>query len=283
MRLTTIHAGFFRLDGGAMFGVVPKRMWNKVNPADEDNLCPWSMRCLLVETGDRKILIDTGMGDKQGAKFKDHFRPFGEETLQRSLAQAGLKTGDITDVLLTHLHFDHCGGALAYNEKEEIVPVFENATYWTNQVHFDWAMNPNPKEKASFLKENFLPLQKAGVLKFIDVQQDVEWVPGIKLRFLYGHTEAMMMPIIYTGEQTVVYVADLMPASYHIPMPWIIAYDIRPMKTLAEKGTLLKEALENNYYLYFEHDPVTELVTLRENDRGRIVVDKRLKLKQSIG
>ena len=283
MRLTTIHAGFFRLDGGAMFGVVPKRMWNKVNPADEDNLCPWSMRCLLVETGDRKILIDTGMGDKQGAKFKDHFRPFGEETLQRSLAQAGLKTGDITDVLLTHLHFDHCGGALAYNEKEEIVPVFENATYWTNQVHFDWAMNPNPKEKASFLKENFLPLQKAGVLKFIDVQQDVEWVPGIKLRFLYGHTEAMMMPIIYTGKRTVVYVADLMPASYHIPMPWIIAYDIRPMKTLAEKGTLLKEALENNYYLYFEHDPVTELVTLRENDRGRIVVDQRLKLKQSIG
>ncbi len=278
MKLTTIHAGYFRLDGGAMFGVVPKRMWQKVNPADEENLCPWSMRCLLVETGDRKILIDTGMGDKQGAKFKDHFRPFGEETLLGSLAQVGLKTGDITDVLLTHLHFDHCGGALAYNDKEEIVPVFENATYWTNQVHFDWALNPNPKEKASFLKENIVPLQEAGVLKFIEVKQDVEWLPGIKLRFLYGHTEAMMMPIIDTGERTVVYVADLMPASYHIPMPWIIAYDIRPMKTLEEKGTLLQEALEHNYYLYFEHDPETELVTLRKNDRGRIVVKERLKL-----
>ena len=275
MKLTTIHAGYFRLDGGAMFGVVPKRMWEKVNPADEENLCPWSMRCLLVETGDRKILIDTGMGDKQGAKFRDHFRPFGDETLKSSLAKAGLTTGDITDVLLTHLHFDHVGGALEYNQAGEIVPTFENATYWSNEVHYNWAIHPNAREKASFLKENIVPLMDAGVLQFIDIEQDAEWIPGIKIRLLYGHTEAMMMPIIDTGERTVVYCCDLMPASYHVRMPWIISYDIRPMKTLEEKTKLLNEALDNGYYLYFEHDPETEMVCLRKNEKGRIVVDKR--------
>lgn len=276
MKLTPVLAGYFRLDGGAMFGIVPKRLWNKLNPADDDNMCPWALRCLLVETGDRKILIDTGIGNKQGEKFRDHFRPFGDTDLKASLARAGVTPADITDVLLTHLHFDHVGGALEYDANGRIVPTFPNARYWTNRPHLEWALKPNARERASFLKENIVPLREAGVLEYIEVSEDdVEWLPGIRLRFLYGHTEAMMMPLINTDSGTVVYCADLMPASYHIPLPWIIAYDLRPLETLKEKQRLLEEALAGDYLLFFEHDPETPLVRLRRNEKGRIVAGER--------
>jgi glyoxylase-like metal-dependent hydrolase (beta-lactamase superfamily II) len=278
MKVRVIQTGYFKLDGGAMFGIVPKRLWTRLNPPDEQNLCTWAMRCLLVETDHRKILIDTGIGNKQDAKFRSHFAPFGEETLLTSLAQQGVEPQDITDVILTHLHFDHCGGALYQNEAGAIVPTFPNAIYWTNQKHWNWAMNPNEREKASFLKENFIPLQLAGVLQYIKVRQYTRFSPEIKILFTYGHTEAMMLPYIKVGDKTIVYCADTLPSSYHVGMPYVMSYDIRPLDTLNEKSLLLEQAADEGHILFFEHDPVVECATVKRNEQGRIVLNQTFKL-----
>lgn len=258
-----------------MFGVVPKTLWQKKSPPDENNLCTWSMRCLLIEHGERLILIDTGIGDKQGEKFRSHFEPHGEATLAGSLQQAGFEPEAITDVLLTHLHFDHVGGAVKYNNEGKAVPAFPNATYWSNEVHYNWAYHPNPREQASFLQENFVPLKNAGVLKFIDVQKDdLQWMPGIDIRFAYGHTEAMMVPIIHHGGHTLVYCADVIPSSFHIGMPYVMSFDLRPLDTMREKGRILEDGVERGHYLFFEHDPATACVQVERSERGRIAIGK---------
>jgi glyoxylase-like metal-dependent hydrolase (beta-lactamase superfamily II) len=268
MKLTTIPTGYFKLDGGAMFGVVPKKMWQKLNPPDENNLCTWAMRTLLVQTDNRKILIDTGIGTKQDAKFRSHFEPT-ESVLLQSLAAHGVQPEEITDVLLTHLHFDHVGGAIGLDGL-----TFPEATYWSNEKHWNWAMQPNEREKASFLKENFAPLKAQNRLQFIDVQQDVEFIKGINIHFTYGHTEAMMLPIIQQNGETLVFCADTMPAAYHIPMPYVMAYDIRPLQTLEDKAWLLEEAVEKHWTLFFEHDPTSVCGTVKRDDKGRIVLDE---------
>jgi glyoxylase-like metal-dependent hydrolase (beta-lactamase superfamily II) len=276
MKVRFVHTGFFKLDGGAMFGIVPRRMWEKLNPPDENNMCTWAMRCLLLETEDRKILVDTGLGDKYDEKFKKHFEPHGEESLASSLEEIGLGPEDITDVFFTHLHFDHAGGATRKNAAGELVPTFPNATYWTNEPHYQWALHPNEKERASFLKENFVPLEKAGVLRFIEVQEDpVEWIPGVVIHFLYGHTEAMMGLEIQLPHHTLFYSADLMPSSYHIGLPYVMSYDVRPLITLQEKRTILEKAVDNNWWLLFEHDPETEAASLERNERRRIVLGEK--------
>ncbi len=280
MKLHTINTGFFKLDGGAMFGVVPKSMWKKINPPDDNNMCTWAMRCMLIETGDRKILVDTGIGNKQSAKFRSHFEPHGDDSLIGSLAAKGFKPEDITDVLLTHLHFDHCGGAIKHNEAGEAVATFPNATYWSNEKHWNWAMNPNPREKASFLKENFLPLQEWGKLKFIEMADGEEWIDGISIHYAYGHTEAMMVLKIVSDDKTLIYCADLLPSSGHIPMPYVMCYDIRPLETLKEKKKLLERSVEKNYYLYFEHDPKIECATVHVNERGRIALKESFRIEE---
>lgn len=271
MKLHTIETGFFKLDGGAMFGVVPRSMWQRLNPPDENNMCTWAMRCLLIQKEGRNILVDTGIGDKQDAKFRSHFHPHGDDSLLGSLEKLGLAASDITDVLFTHLHFDHSGGAVTKDGAGNLVPTFPNANYWTNEAHWNWAMNPNIREKASYLKDNFVPLQEAGLLKFIDFdgKNEVEW-EGIQLRLLYGHTDSMMMPIIPYGNTKLVYCADLIPSMYHLGLPYVMSYDIRPLETLKEKKKLLDEALEQDWKLFFEHDPVNETCSLIKNDRGRI-------------
>jgi glyoxylase-like metal-dependent hydrolase (beta-lactamase superfamily II) len=271
MKLTAINTGHFKLDGGAMFGVVPRRMWEKMNPPDGNNLCTWALRGLLVETKERKILIDTGIGNKQDAKFRSHFDPQGGEALFEALAQKGIGREDITDVLITHLHFDHCGGALWKNERSgKIEATFPNAVYWSNQRHFDWAMRPNAREKASFLTENFLPLYEQKRLKFIEPRQNTEWIKGIRIRFFNGHTEAMMAPLIRTEQGTVWFCADVIPSQWHIGMPYVMAYDVRPLKTMSEKARMLEEAVKKNYLLFFEHDPTAECATLVKDASGRI-------------
>lgn len=258
-----------------MFGVVPKRMWASLNPPDDQNMCTWAMRALLVETPNRLILIDTGVGDKQDERFRSHFLPHGPESLLGSLAEKGFRPEQVTDVLLTHLHFDHCGGALRIDPASgAIVPTFPNAVYWSNQRHFDWAMQPNEREKASFLKENFEPLQTMGLLRMVDVRQNTTFAPGIRIKFLYGHTEAMMAPLIETPQGKFLFPADLFPAQWHIPMPYVMAYDVRPLQTLKEKKRILDEAVQKNYILIFEHDPFAEAATLRRESNGRIVVDR---------
>jgi len=267
MNLYTIDTGFFKLDGGAMFGVVPKTIWNKTNPADDNNLCSWAMRCLLAEDEGRLILIDTGIGNKQDERFFSHYYLHGDASLDRSLAALGFHRDDITDVFLTHLHFDHVGGAVV-RDNEKLVPAFKNATYWSNKQHWDWAVNPNEREKASFLKENILPIQESGQLKFISAEDGVKFSSNIQVRFVYGHTDAMMLPLInYKGKQ-ILYMADLLPSVGHIPLPYVMAYDMFPLKTLTEKKVLLNEAVENNYILFMEHDPVNECCTLQQTEKG---------------
>lgn len=281
MKVTAIHTGYLKLDGGAMFGVVPKQLWQKMNPPDANNMCSWAMRALLVETGNRKILLDTGIGNKQSDKFRAHFEPFGTENLFDSLAQAGCSRSDITDVFLTHLHFDHCGGALWKNENTgQVELAFPNATYWSNEQHFNWAMQPNAREKASFLKENFLPLMEDGRLEFIDVQENIEFLPNFRVRFFYGHTEAMMVPVLHTEGRTLVYCADILPSQWHIGMPYIMAYDIRPLISMDEKKALLSEAVQNNYLLFLEHDPIAEACSLETDTQGRIVAGSTGTLKE---
>jgi len=267
MNLFTIDTGFFKLDGGAMFGVVPKAIWNKTNPADENNLCTWAMRCLLIEDGDRLILVDTGIGNKQDQKFFSHYYLHGDATLDKSLAAKGFHRDDITDVFLTHLHFDHVGGAVL-RDGDKLLPAFKNATYWSTQKHWDWAVNPNDREKASFLKDNILPIQQSGQLRFVDGKDGVNFTDNISVKFAYGHTEAMMLPLInYKGKQ-LLYMADLLPSIGHLPMPYVMAYDMFPLQTLTEKKIILTEALEKQYILYLEHDPVNECCTLQQTEKG---------------
>jgi glyoxylase-like metal-dependent hydrolase (beta-lactamase superfamily II) len=276
MKITTINTGFFKLDGGAMFGVVPRQMWEKLNPPDDNNLCTWAMRCLLVEIGDRKILIDAGIGDKQDARFRSHFEPHGTDSLVQSLENHGIKAGDITDVFLTHLHFDHCGGVLTKNAEGGIEATFYNATHWSNKRHWNWAMNPNPREQASFLKENFEPLQRLGKLKFVKNKEGFELFPNFFVHFAFGHTEAMMMiRLIADDGRIYFYPADLLPSSWHVNLPYVMAYDIRPLVSLSEKAAILERAVEENWHIIFEHDPVTACATVGKNDAGRIVVDER--------
>ncbi len=267
MNLYTIDTGFFKLDGGAMFGVVPKTIWNKTNPADENNLCTWAMRCLLIEDEKRLILIDTGIGNKQDQKFFSHYYLHGSASLDNSLAALGFHRDDITDVFLTHLHFDHVGGAIV-KENEKLVPAFKNAVYWSNQKHWDWAVNPNEREKASFLKENIMPIEESGKLKFIQVNDSVQFTNNINIRFVYGHTEAMMLPLINYKNRHILYMADLLPSVGHIPLPYVMAYDMFPLQTLTEKKTFLSEAVEKEYILFLEHDPLNECCTLQQTEKG---------------
>jgi len=274
MKAHIVETEFFKLDGGAMFGVVPKQMWKKINPPDDNNMCTWAMRCLLIEDGDRKILFDTGMGSKQGEKFRGHFEPHGGKSLIASVEDLGFQKEEITDVFLTHLHFDHCGGAVTLNGNGKGVPAFPNATYWSNKSHWDTAMDPNPREKASFLKENFVPLQEAGVLKFIKEEQHIQFTDNIKIRFVYGHTEAMMVPEIDMGNgKTLIYAADLLPSAGHVRMPYVMAYDIRPLVTLKEKKQFYEDIIGTETYIFFEHDRENVLGKLKVNERGRYGVD----------
>jgi glyoxylase-like metal-dependent hydrolase (beta-lactamase superfamily II) len=269
MQIYSIDTGLFKLDGGAMFGVVPKVIWQKQVPADENNLCTWSMRCMLIVDGDRKILIDTGMGDKQSEKFFSYYYPSGDETLLGSLKKIGLGPEDITDVILTHLHFDHCGAAVK-KEGEQLLPTFPNATYWSNRSHWQWATAPNPREKASFLKENILPLQEAGCLNFIEEKKGerTKFSDNIEILFSYGHTEAMMCPIIAYGNKKVVFVADLIPSAAHIPLSYIAGYDMFPLISMEEKKSFLEEAADQQYVLFFGHDAEHECATVERTEKG---------------
>lgn len=278
MKLYSINTGYFKLDGGAMFGVVPKSIWNKLHPADENNLCSWALRCLLIEDQGKLILIDTGMGDKQDAKFFGHYYLHGNDTLNKSLATYGFTKDDITDVFLTHLHFDHCGGCII-KEGDKLVPAFKNATYWSNENHWKWATEPNDREKASFLKENILPIQQSGQLKFVGINGDATHHVGLKLHpstiianlsfiIANGHTDAMMLPVINYNGKTIVYMADLLPSISHIPLPYIMGYDMFPYTTLQEKKQFLTNALTNDYILFFEHDPENECCNLQMTEKG---------------
>lgn len=267
MKLYSINTGYFKLDGGAMFGVVPKSLWQKLNPPDENNMCSWAMRCLLIKDGGRLILIDNGMGNKQDAKFFGHYYLHGDDTLEKSLAKNGFSKDDITDVFLTHLHFDHCGGSII-REEDKLIPAFKNATYWSNEIHWKWATNPNDREKASFLKENILPIEQSGKLKFIDVMDGISFSENIKVRFFNGHTQAMMLPQINYNEKTIVFMGDLLPSVAHIPIPYVMAYDTKPLETLKEKKLFLTEAQQKEYILFFEHDPVIECCLLQLTEKG---------------
>lgn len=272
MKLYTIETGNFRLDGGAMFGVVPKVIWNKVYPADDNNLCNWAMRCLLVEDGDRLILIDNGLGDTFDAKYLSHYYLNGDDTLEKSLSKHGFKRSDITDMFLTHLHFDHCGGNVIFSEdKNDYVPAFPNAQYWVSRKQYESVMNPNAREKASYFKRMILPVEQNGQLSFIEEEQSI--TPNISLKIFNGHTEGQMLPFINYNGKTVVYMADLLPATVHIPMPWIMAFDMSPLITLNEKEEFLKEALEGDYILFFEHDIYNECCTLQSTEKGIRVKD----------
>ncbi len=265
MDLKVIDTGFFKLDGGAMFGVVPKAIWNKLNPADENNMCTWAMRCLLVETQGRKILIDTGIGSKQSEKFFKNFFLHGESSLLGSLQQHGLSPEDITDVFLTHLHFDHVGGAVTKLSENNFVTTFPNATYWSHKKHWYHATNPNPREKASFLTENLLPLAESGQLRLIEQPEEFPYFPILMVN---GHTEAQMLPVLSYKGRAIAYMADLLPSAAHIPVPYVMSYDIQPLMSMQEKEMFLDHALKNDITLFFEHDPVNECATLQYTEKG---------------
>lgn len=272
MKLHAIEAGNFKLDGGAMFGVVPKVLWNKTNPADANNQIDLAARCLLIEDGNRLILIDTGMGNKQSEKFFGFYNMWGDFDLDTSLKQKGFHKDDVTDVFLTHLHFDHCGGAVSWNNtKTGYEPAFKNATYWSNGNHWEWATKPNPREKASFLSENILPIQESGQLKFIETTNNpLENHPELNFGILFvdGHTEKQMIPHIKYQDKTIVFCADLLPTAGHIPLPYVMGYDTRPLLTVAEKDQFLKQAVANNYYLFLEHDAHHPIITLKDTEKG---------------
>jgi glyoxylase-like metal-dependent hydrolase (beta-lactamase superfamily II) len=271
MNLYTIDTGFFKLDGGSMFGVVPKSLWQRTNPADKNNLCTWANRLLLIEDGKRLTLVDTALGDKQDAKFFGHYFIHGNDTLDKSLAKLGFHRDDITDVFLTHLHFDHCGGAIK-REGEKFIPAFQHAKFWSNEKHWDWAtVNPNPREKASFLKENISPIKESGQLNFIKDDQDYD--SNISVRYAYGHTEAMMLPQIEYKGKTILYMADLLPSVGHIPLPYVMSYDVRPLVTMEERKSYWQEAVDKEYILFFEHDPLNECCTLQQTEKGIRVKD----------
>ena len=269
MRLHVINTGFFKLDGGAMFGVVPKTLWQRTNPADENNLCTWAMRCLLIEDGDRLTLIDNGIGNKQDAKFFSHYYLHGDDSLDKSLKAVGFSKEDITDMFLTHLHFDHCGGGVDYvgEDREKPVLHFPNATYWSNEAHWEWATQPNPREKASFLKENILPMQESGHLKFVPMDGTSPF-PQFDIMTVDGHTDKQMLPMIRYKGQTIVFMADLLPSVGHIPLPYVMGYDTRPLLTLQEKAAFLEKAATEKYILFLEHDSVNECCTVKQTEKG---------------
>lgn len=266
MNLHVIDTGHFKLDGGAMFGVVPKALWNRHQPADENNRCTWAMRCLLIEAHGRVILIDTGMGNKQDDKFRSHFEPHGEGDLLASIARAGYTREEITDVVLTHLHFDHCGGAVQKRPNGDLELTFPNAIHWSEENHWKWATDPNPRERASFLKENILPIQESGMLRFVN--DDTEIIPELWFAIADGHTHGMLIPHLEIGEETLVFMADLLPSPTHIPLAWVMGYDIDPLQTIREKEAFLAEAAENNFILFYEHDPVIECSRVVETEKG---------------
>ena len=267
MNLYTIDTGFFKLDGGAMFGVVPKVLWSRTNPADDNNLCPWAMRSLLIEDGNRLILIDNGIGDKQDDKFLKHYYLHGDVNLHSSLAKNGFSADDVTDVFLTHLHFDHCGGSVKWNkDRSGFEMAFKNAKYWSNKEHWEWATAPNNREKASFLKENIIPIQEAGHLSFVESENEI--FNNFDALFVNGHTEAQMIPHITYNDKTIVFAADLLPSSGHIPLPYVMGYDTKPLITLSEKEIFLNEAAEKEYIIYLQHDNYSECCTVEKTDRG---------------
>lgn len=279
VKVHALNTGKFKLDGGAMFGVVPKSMWNKLNSSDDNNMCTWSLRCLLVEDGDRKILIDTGIGTKQDEKFRSHFYPHETLGFDELLTEINLKADDITDVLLTHLHFDHCGGALYKNDKGEILPTFPNAKVWSNDFHYNWATNPNDREKASFLKENILPLKELGLLNLIDVQNGIHFSDNITLDFVYGHTGGMMTPTINLDNgKKIIFTADLLPSHCHVSMPFVMAYDVQPLITLKEKQELYEKSVNENTFIFLEHDKDFELINLVKNEQGKVVLGDNFKV-----
>lgn len=276
MELFTVDTGFFKLDGGAMFGVVPKSIWSRTNPSDENNLCPWAMRCLLVSDGNRLVLIDNGIGDKQDARFFSHYYLHGEASLAKSLQQLGVHPTDITDVFLTHLHFDHCGGSVKYGSHGQYELTFPRATYWTNEDHWNWATVPNPREKASFLEENILPLQEHGVLNYLDLGTN-SLFPGVDFLTMDGHTDKQMLPKMQYKGHTLVFMADLLPSVGHIPLAYVMGYDTRPLLTLQEKQEFLEIAARDQYVLFLEHDSVNECCTVKMTEKG-VRVDQTFRL-----
>jgi len=272
MKLYPIETGNFKLDGGAMFGVVPKTIWNKTNPADDNNLIDIAARCLLIEDGNRLILIDTGMGNKQSEKFYGYYSLWGSHSLDKSLAKYGFHRDDITDVFMTHLHFDHCGGSIQWNkDRTGYEPAFKNATFWSNENHWQWATEPNVREKASFLKENIIPMQESGQLRFIQRPEGdflVKSELGFGILFVDGHTEKQMIPHIQYQNKTIVFCADLLATAGHIPIPYVMGYDTRPLLTMPEKTKFMNLAAENNYYLFLQHDAHNEIITVEKTERG---------------
>ena len=272
MRISPIHAGLFKLDGGAMHGVVPKSMWQKLNPADENNMCTWALRCLLIEADGSLVLIDTGMGDKQDEKFFGHYDIHGPHSLIQSIRNAGYHETEITDVVHTHLHFDHCGGSIK-GANGGYAYTFPNAKYWVDEKHWNWAIYPNAREKASFLKENLLPIQDLGALNFLPENGSSPW-RWMELFHCYGHTEAMVLPIIQTKSGKLVFTADLFASTHHVPMPWIMGYDMRPLETMADKTRFFERALSEDWTLFFEHDSQTECARLGQTDKGVRVAER---------
>jgi glyoxylase-like metal-dependent hydrolase (beta-lactamase superfamily II) len=271
MTIYPLNTGNFKLDGGAMFGIVPKSLWSRTNPADSNNMCDWTMRSLLIEDGDRLILIDTGIGDKQSEKFFSYYFLSDQNSLKPNLNQLGFGIDDITDVFLTHLHFDHCGGAIQWNkDRTGFEPVFKNATYWSTENHWKWATEPNPREKASFLKENILPIEESGQLQFINRNGNYtsNVFNNFDVLFVDGHTESMMIPHIHYKGKTIAFMADLLPSTGHIPLPYVMGYDTRPLLTLTEKEKFLKTAANNDLVLFLEHDIINECATVTNTDRG---------------
>ena len=271
MILHPLNTGNFKLDGGAMFGVVPKTIWQKTNPSDSNNMCDWAMRSLLIENGKQLILVDTGIGDKQSEKFFSHYHLSGTDSLIGNLNRLGFAPEDITDVFLTHLHFDHCGGAIQWNkDRSGFEPVFKNANYWSTENHWKWATEPNQREKASFLTENILPIQESGQLKFVQRTGDFSTniFENFDVLFVDGHTESMMIPHIHYKGKTLVFMADLLPSVGHIPLPYVMGYDTRPLITMEEKGSFLSKAASDQFVLFFEHDAVNECCTLQHTEKG---------------
>ena len=276
MQLYTINTGYFKLDGGAMFGVVPKVLWSRANPPDENNLCPWAMRSLLIQDENKLILIDNGIGDKQDDRFLKHYYLHGDVNLKSSLKKHGFSPDDITDVFLTHLHFDHCGGSVKWNkERTGFEMMFKNARYWSNKDHWDWAINPNKREKASFLLENILPIQESGHLYFVDDQNSL--FKNFSILYVDGHTESQMIPHINYKGKTIVFAADLLPSTGHIPLPYVMGYDTKPLVTLNEKEKFLNDAVNKEYIIFLQHDNYNECCTLKHSEKG-VRLDKAFKL-----
>ncbi|UCE92627.1 MAG: MBL fold metallo-hydrolase [Flavobacteriaceae bacterium] len=272
MQIYPIETGNFKLDGGAMFGVVPKVLWQKTNPADSNNLIDMSLRCMLIEDGERLILIDNGTGDKQSEKFFGYYFPFGDENLDSSLKKHGFHRDDITDVFLTHLHFDHCGGSIKWNkDRTGYEPAFKNARFWSNENHWNWAVKPNPREKASFLKENINPIEESGQLNFVPLPEKdlLKSGPlGFDILFADGHTEKQMIPHLDYQGKKLIFMADLLPTVGHIPLPYVMSYDVRPLITMTEKERFLNKAADEGYYLFLEHDTQNEVCTLKHTEKG---------------